>query len=54
MSTQPVTADVKIGTVEGEIVETLPGGDFATGPEDVYRIDAGESTYRVEEADIQR
>lgn len=53
MSAQPVTADVKIGTVEGEIVDSEPRADYGTGLSDVHIIEADGCTYRVTEADLQ-
>lgn len=54
MSAQPVTADVKIGTVEGEIVERIPSPEWTDIGKEVLVVESEGSRYRVDESDVSR
>lgn len=53
MSAQPVTADVGIGTVEGEIVERIPSPEWTNITGEILVVESQGSRYRVDPSDIE-
>ena len=54
MSAEQVTADVGIGTVEGQIVDRIPSPEWTAIDREVLVVEADGSRYRVDESDIER